>query len=89
MGKPTVFIYSRCPLLIPHSRGTQLCHLTSINSWEVLERKFHEHFFSGEHELELADLASIRQGPEELVKDYIRRFRDTRNRCFQIHVVEK
>jgi hypothetical protein len=31
----------------------------SINSWEELERKFHEHFFSGEHELELADLASI------------------------------
>jgi hypothetical protein len=32
----------------------------SINSWEELERKFHEHFFLGEHELELADLASIR-----------------------------
>jgi hypothetical protein len=58
----------------------------SINSWEELERKFHEHFFSGEYELELADLASVRQGPEESVNDYIRRFRDTRNRCFQIHV---
>jgi hypothetical protein len=31
----------------------------SINSWEELERKFHEHFFSGEHELELDDLASV------------------------------
>jgi hypothetical protein len=60
----------------------------SINSWEELEQKFHEHF-SGEHELELADLASIRQGPEESVNDYIRRFRDARNQCFQIHVVEK
>jgi hypothetical protein len=37
----------------------------------------------------LADLASVRQGPEESVNDYIRRFRDTRNRCFQIHVAEK
>jgi hypothetical protein len=54
----------------------------SINSWEELEQKFHEHFFSGEHELELADLASVRQGPEESVSDYIRRFRDTRNLCF-------
>jgi hypothetical protein len=54
----------------------------SINSWEESERKFHEHFLSGEHELELANLASIRQGPEESVNDYIRRFRDTRNRCF-------
>jgi hypothetical protein len=51
----------------------------SINSWEELEQKFHEHFFSGEHELELADLASVRQGPEESINDYIRRFRDTRN----------
>jgi inosine/xanthosine triphosphate pyrophosphatase family protein len=31
----------------------------SINSWEELEHKFHEHFFLGEHELELADLASV------------------------------
>jgi hypothetical protein len=31
----------------------------SINSWEELERKFHEHFFLGEHELELADLAFV------------------------------
>jgi hypothetical protein len=61
----------------------------SINSWEELERKFHEHFFSGEHELELVDLALVRQGPEESVNDYIRSFRDTRNRCFQIHVAEK
>jgi hypothetical protein len=61
----------------------------SINSWEELEQKFHEHFFSGEHELELTDLASVQQGPEELVNDYIRRFWDTRNRCFQIHVAEK
>ena len=51
----------------------------SINSWEELGQKFHEHFFSGEHELELADLALVRQRPEESVNDYIRRFRDTRN----------
>ena len=37
----------------------------------------------------MADLASVRQGTEESVNDYIRRFRDTRNRCFQIHVAEK
>jgi hypothetical protein len=54
-----------------------------------LESKFHEHFFVGEYELGLADLASVRQGHEESVNDYIRRFRDTRNRCFQIHVADK
>jgi hypothetical protein len=60
-----------------------------INSWEELEQKFHEHFFLAEHELELSDLATVRQGPKESVNDYIRRFRDTRNRCFRIHVTEK
>jgi hypothetical protein len=29
----------------------------SINSWNELENKFHEHFFAGEYELGLADLA--------------------------------
>jgi hypothetical protein len=61
----------------------------SINSWNDLESKLHEHFFSGEYELGLADLASVRQGREELVNDYIRRIRDTRNRCFRIHVADK
>jgi hypothetical protein len=31
----------------------------SINSWNDLESKFHEHLFSGEYELGLADLASV------------------------------
>jgi hypothetical protein len=60
----------------------------SINSWNDLERKFHEHFFFEEYELGLADLASVQQGREEPV-DYIWRFRDTRNRCFRIHVADK
>jgi hypothetical protein len=45
--------------------------------------------FSREYELELADLASVRQGREESVNDYIRRFWDTINRCFWIHVEDK
>jgi hypothetical protein len=61
----------------------------SINSWNELESKFHEHFFAGEYELGLADLALVRQGHEESVNDYIRTFRDTRNRCFRIHVADK
>jgi hypothetical protein len=31
----------------------------SINSWNDLESKFHDHFFFGEYELGLADLASV------------------------------
>jgi hypothetical protein len=37
----------------------------------------------------LVDLASVLQGCEELVNGYIRRFRDTRNRRFEIHVADK
>jgi hypothetical protein len=32
---------------------------------------------------------ALRQGEDELVNEYIQRFRNTRNRCFQIHLEEK
>jgi hypothetical protein len=51
----------------------------SVDSWEQLERKFHDHFYSPENELKLLDLTSVRQGRDESVSDYIRRFRDTKN----------
>jgi hypothetical protein len=61
----------------------------SISSWGDLEQKFHDHFFSGDYKLDLIDLVSLRQAKDESVNDYIRRFRDTRNRCFQIYLAEK
>jgi hypothetical protein len=45
----------------------------SNTSWDQLEQKFHEHFYSGSNEVGLADLASIRQMREESVADYFRR----------------
>jgi hypothetical protein len=54
----------------------------SILSWEDLEQKFHDSFFSVDYELDLVDLVALRQGKNESVNEYIRRFRDTRNRCF-------
>jgi hypothetical protein len=61
----------------------------SILSWGELEQKFHDHFFSGDYELDLVDLVSLRQGKNESVNEYIRRFRDIRNRCFPIHLAAK
>jgi hypothetical protein len=61
----------------------------SIFSWGDLEQNFHEHFFSGDYELDLVDLVALRQEKDESVSDYIRRFRDTRNRCFQIHLTDE
>jgi hypothetical protein len=60
----------------------------SIYSWGNLEQKFHDHFFSHDYELDLVDLVALREGNDESVNDYIRRFRDTRDRCFQIHLKE-
>jgi hypothetical protein len=45
----------------------------SINSWNELQSKFHEHFFAGEYELGLADLASVHQGCEEWVAILLKR----------------
>jgi uncharacterized protein YegL len=61
----------------------------SIDSWEQLECKFHDHFYSPENELKLSYLISDRQGHDESVNDYIRRFRDTKNRCFNLMISEK
>jgi predicted PolB exonuclease-like 3'-5' exonuclease len=61
----------------------------SIDSWEQLERKFPDHFYSAKNELKLSDLTSVRQSHDESVNDYIRRFRDTKNQCFNLTISEK
>jgi predicted PolB exonuclease-like 3'-5' exonuclease len=54
-----------------------------------LERKFYNHFFSIKNELKLSDLTSVRQSRDESVNDYIRRFRDTKKRCFNLMISKK
>jgi hypothetical protein len=53
-----------------------VCYFTSnsISSWGDLEQKFHDHFFSGDYELDSVDLVALRQGKDESVNEYIRRF---------------
>ena len=61
----------------------------SIQSWNQMERKFHDHFYNGHNEAKLSDLASVRQGQDEPASDYFRRFKDIKNRCFNLTVSEK
>ena len=56
----------------------------SINSWGELEHKFHDHFCSGTTELRIGDLTTIRQGRDESVCDYIKKFKEAKNRCFNL-----
>jgi hypothetical protein len=51
----------------------------SIYGWEPLERKFHEHFYSGTSEAKLVDLTSVRQTHDEYVLDYFKRFKEIKN----------
>jgi hypothetical protein len=50
----------------------------SILTWAHLEQRFHDHFYSGENELKLSHLTSVKQQHDESVVDYIKRFRDTK-----------
>jgi hypothetical protein len=60
-----------------------------IFTWAQLEQKFHVYFYSGDIELRLSHLISMKQKHNEPAADYIRRFRDTRNRCFNLNISDK
>jgi hypothetical protein len=61
----------------------------SIFTWAQLEEKFHEYFYSSDAELRLSHLTSIKQKHNESIAKYNRRFRDTRNRCFNLNISDK
>ena len=60
----------------------------SIFTFADLEQKFHDYFFTGETELKLSHLTSVKQKIHEGVSEYIRRFRDTRNRCYSLTIFD-
>jgi hypothetical protein len=61
----------------------------SIDTWAQLEQKFHDYFHTNETELKLSDLTSVRHEYNESVADYIERFRDVKNRCFNLKITDK
>jgi hypothetical protein len=73
--------------------GTTFSWLTSlapnsIFTWAQLEQKFYEYFYSRYTKLRLSHLTAIKQKHNEHAIDYIRRFRDTRNRCFNLNIFD-
>jgi hypothetical protein len=63
--------------------------LNSIDSWVSLEQKFRDYFYNGEVELRLSDLTSLSQKYTKTISDYLRWFREVRNRCYNLTIVEK
>ena len=61
----------------------------SVHTWADLEQKFHDYFFNGETELKLSHLTSVKQKIQEGVAEYIRRFRDIRNRCYSLTISDR
>jgi hypothetical protein len=61
----------------------------SILTWAHLEQRFYDHFYSGENKLKLSHLTLVKQQHDEFVVDYIKRFRDTKIRCFSLTISDK
>jgi hypothetical protein len=61
----------------------------SIFTWAQLEPNFYEYFYSGDTELRLSHLIAIKQKHNEPIVEYIRRYMDTRNRCFNLNISDK
>jgi hypothetical protein len=62
---------------------------SSILTWAHLEQRFHDLIYSGENEFKLSHLTLVKQQYDESVVDYIKRFRDTKTRCFSLTISNK
>jgi hypothetical protein len=61
----------------------------SIRTWKQLEEQFHVQYHSEAIEAGIADFAQVRQKRGETVAEYIQRFREVKNRCYSIQILEK
>jgi hypothetical protein len=61
----------------------------SIRTWKQLEEQFHIQYHSEAAEAGIADLAQVRQKRGETVAEFVRRFREMKNRCYSTRISEK
>ena len=60
----------------------------SLNSWAELEDKFQTHFSRTDLRVSIANMARLRQRPNETVEQFIMRFKRARMHC-QIILLER
>ena len=60
-----------------------------VRSWNELEQKFHDHFYSGDNEAKLTDLTSVKQRRDESISYYFKRFKEIKNWCFNLSISDK
>ena len=56
----------------------------SIITWADLEKQFHKYIFSRVHEKKITDLVRLRQRNDELVKGFVQRWQDVKNKCYSL-----
>jgi hypothetical protein len=61
----------------------------SIRTWKQLEEQFHIQYHSEAAKAGIADLAQMRQKRGETVAEFIRCFREMKNRCYSTQISEK
>jgi hypothetical protein len=61
----------------------------SIRTWKQLEEQFHIQYHSEAAEAGIANLAQVRQKHGETMAEFIRRFREVKNRCYSTRISEK
>jgi hypothetical protein len=61
----------------------------SIRTWKQLEEQFHIQYHSEAAEAGIADLAQVWQKRGETMAEYVQRFREVKNRCYSIRILEK
>jgi hypothetical protein len=63
--------------------------LDSIHIWKQLEEQFHVQYHLEAAEAGIADLAQVRLKRGETIAEYIQHFREVKNRCYLIQIIEK
>jgi hypothetical protein len=66
-----------------------VCFLSSKLSGHVGTHKFHDYFYNGESELGLLHLVAVKHNYNKTISEYLRRFRETRNKCYSLAIREK
>jgi hypothetical protein len=61
----------------------------SVSTWASLEEKFLKYFYNGKTELKLSNLMAVRQKYNETIAEYIKRFRETGNKCYSLTIREQ
>ena len=46
-------------------------------------------YYNGDNETKLTDLTSVRQGRDESIQEYFKKFKDIKNRCFNLSLSKK